>query len=323
MICYMSKEYLTEDNISVEHIIPNAFGGKLKSKNLINSYWNNLFGSTIDAELVKQIRLPILLNIKRERGENPKILVKTKDGIKYLLINENQALKQQTKPIKTELPDGSIKIEFIKGQEEQILLSLKKTNPNLEIDALREQIKWDNTQKKQIVYFDNYLSLISGKNAIKAICKIACNFYVYSTNEINQIQEIVLFLKDDVEDFKRLKYYYPKKEIYKLDKNEISNLIHIEGNKTEKLLYAYIELFSCHSFFVILNNNYDGKNINFTYCYDLNNNIELKKNIRLNLSKIEIEKMNFPQDDDSENEYLKRLQRISQIKNIKLEIPIK
>ena len=33
--CYICCEELTKDNDSVEHIIPNAIGGKLKSKELI------------------------------------------------------------------------------------------------------------------------------------------------------------------------------------------------------------------------------------------------------------------------------------------------
>jgi len=319
MICYMSKEIFTKENMSLEHIIPNALGGRLKSNHLINGEWNDKFGRTIDAVLVKQIPLPTLLNVKRDRGVNPKIKAETEEGVKYLLDEKREGRKRPVAPIKTKLPNGLERIEFIESQEKHILKSIKKKHSHIDIDKLRKQIKWDETPKERIVFFENHLNMITGEDAFKAICKIACNFYVFSTSEITQVQQVVPFLEGKDNGLGRLKYYYPSKVIHKLKDNEISHLIHIKGNKKDKLLYAYVELFSCHSFLIILNNNYEGKDISYTYCYDINNNEEITKSINLKITKAEIAQMNFPQDKDSEKEYFQRLNRIAKIKGLKIE----
>lgn len=322
MICYMSNEVLTKENMSLEHIIPNALGGKLKSFHLINKKWNDIFGKNIDRELAKQMPLSTLLNVKRDRGNNGELRAATKDGIGYLVNKKLQGKRQFIKPKTIKLPNGGEKIEFIEGQEEQILKSIKKKNPKVDINELRKMITWNDKDKgkEQLVFFDNHLSLIQGPEAFKTICKIACNYYVFGTNETTQIQGVLPFLKGTDKGWGTLKYFYSSNKIHELGNDEISHVIHIRGKSKEKLLYAYVELFSCHSFLVILNNDYTGKDIQYTYCYDVNNNKEINKKVNLNLTKAEIKNMNFPVDEDSEKEYFKRLDRIAKIKGWKMDI---
>ena len=68
--CYICCEELTKDNDSVEHIIPNAIGGKLKSKELICKKCNSKLGYSMDNELAEQLEFFCnFLNIDRERGK--------------------------------------------------------------------------------------------------------------------------------------------------------------------------------------------------------------------------------------------------------------
>ena len=53
--CYLCGTLLNESNRSVEHIIPNAIGGHLKSKNLLCKDCNSNTGQKIDAEISKQL----------------------------------------------------------------------------------------------------------------------------------------------------------------------------------------------------------------------------------------------------------------------------
>ncbi|WP_303873341.1 HNH endonuclease, partial [Tepidanaerobacter acetatoxydans] len=52
--CYICKESLDKSNSSIEHIIPNALGGNLKSRNLICKNCNSRIGSEEDAILAEQ-----------------------------------------------------------------------------------------------------------------------------------------------------------------------------------------------------------------------------------------------------------------------------
>ena len=49
--CYLCGMLLSESNRSLEHIIPNAIGGHLKSKDLICKNCNSNTGQKIDAEI--------------------------------------------------------------------------------------------------------------------------------------------------------------------------------------------------------------------------------------------------------------------------------
>ncbi len=72
--CYMCGAELTEENRTEEHIILNAIGGVLKSKDLICKQCNSNFGDKIDSLLAKQLQpFSVLMNVERERGATPPI----------------------------------------------------------------------------------------------------------------------------------------------------------------------------------------------------------------------------------------------------------
>lgn len=320
LLCYMSKDKLTKDNMSLEHVIPNGLGGKLKSYHLINAEWNDNFGRTIDAVLVKQIPLPTIFNINRDRKKNPKVRAKTEDGTKYLVDKNLQAKRRPTKPEETILEDGRISLKFIDGQEKDVLKNLKKKYPKADIEQLRKQIIWDETPRERLMFFENNLNLITGVDAARAISKIATSFYVLSAKEISNIQQVVPFLRGEDDGIGVMRYYYPEdKLIHQLKEDEISHLIYIKGDAKEKLLYAYVELFNCHNFLIVLNNSYEGKDVEYSYCYDLNTNTKLEKKVNLDLTKEEIDSLAFPGEPDTESKYFEKLERIMNIRGLKLE----
>src|SRR5690606_2796663 len=66
--CYNCLSEITRENKSLEHIIPNSIGGKLKSSTLLCRDCNSTFGETIDTELAKSYNnLVALLGINRDR----------------------------------------------------------------------------------------------------------------------------------------------------------------------------------------------------------------------------------------------------------------
>ncbi|KAA2239897.1 HNH endonuclease [Chitinophaga agrisoli] len=72
MQCYSCNTTLNRRNKSIEHIIPNAIGGKRKAYNLLCKTCNEAFGQTIDNVLAAQLgRFGYLLNIPLDRGTHP------------------------------------------------------------------------------------------------------------------------------------------------------------------------------------------------------------------------------------------------------------
>lgn len=68
--CYQCEKEITSENRSVEHIINNSLGGRLKSHDLLCLKCNSSFGEKVDAPIAKAFNVFMnSLNIKKERGE--------------------------------------------------------------------------------------------------------------------------------------------------------------------------------------------------------------------------------------------------------------
>lgn len=87
--CYLCNAVLTTDNSSIEHIILNSIGGRLKSQELLCKKCNSLLGESSDKELSNQLSLFAgLFQVKRERGEHPPIKGGTTQSGKEYIIND-------------------------------------------------------------------------------------------------------------------------------------------------------------------------------------------------------------------------------------------
>lgn len=108
--CYLCGVLLDKSNSSVEHIIPNALGGNIKSRQLLCKKCNSNTGQNVDSELSKQLNFfANMLNIRRDRGEPQEFKIKDEVSgvlyrclpggninnicnIKQILFNENTVL---------------------------------------------------------------------------------------------------------------------------------------------------------------------------------------------------------------------------------------
>ena len=70
---------------------------------------------------------------------------------------------------------------------------------------------------------------------------------------------------------------------------------------------------------IVLNNSYEGKDVEYSYCYDLNTNTKLEKKVNLDLTKEEIDSLAFPGEPDTESKYFEKLERIMNIRGLNLE----
>lgn len=98
--CYFCGCTLTEQNKSMEHIVSNALGGKLKSDKLLCKKCNNDMGCWED-ELSKKLMYFITsLEIKRERGKIPVYTAVTSDNKKVyikpgFIVDEGTTYKKE------------------------------------------------------------------------------------------------------------------------------------------------------------------------------------------------------------------------------------
>jgi hypothetical protein len=114
MSCYRCEMPITDNNVSEEHIILNACGGRLKSKKLLCKSCNSIFGDKFDFELAKTTNvLANFLMIKRYDGQpQPISSIRTNTGEKYYLELGGHPIQSKTNyHIYDEGNEKKIKIE--------------------------------------------------------------------------------------------------------------------------------------------------------------------------------------------------------------------
>jgi hypothetical protein len=283
--CYRCDNNITAENESEEHIILNACGGRLKSKNLLCITCNNIYGSKFDAQLAKQTNdLANLLMIKRDNGEPQPIKVTAKkNGKDYYLALGGKPLASKPE-ISEEKVGERIQLSITAKNESQLRSILngykRKKYPDLNVEESIRSAKPSNEHIGPVTI----QSKIGGPEVFKSIAKTAINFFIYKGGEKRHIQHLLPYLESE-EELDIVWMHYPDENPYDISDNEVNHIIHLIGNSSDKILYVYIELFNVHNFIVKLNDNYHGPEYNETYIWNLIENKESTKTINLNYSR--------------------------------------
>ena len=137
----------------------------------------------------------------------------------------------------------------------------------------------------KVVNVPSYDSFQEKPAYFRSIAKICLNYYLSKGYAKQYCEGIKAFIKGE-NPASLVHYYIPdNRTIHDLAETEVSHLIHLRGSKESGVLYAYIELFNMQSLIVIFTMDYDGKDIDVTYCRDVMKNEELSKKIELGLSR--------------------------------------
>lgn len=286
--CYICQKEITKDNETEEHIILNAIGGTLKPKTLICKQCNSQLGNEIDSELANQLNfISNMLNIERDRKPVPNIELKSiTTGIPILLRPGGKPVMKIPQVNEDNKKNIFIKVPNIK-QAKKVLNGLKRKRTKIDISKALSEFT---TEKR---YLDEEYRLnivIGGDKAFRSICKMAVNLYMLKDGSRKYIKHLIPYILGN-EESNCVQYYYDNPNIISKTNNEVLHSIIINGNKEEKLLSAYIELFNFYKFVVLFNDKYDGNNINISYYFDVLQRKEIIKSNEYNLSKHEINEL--------------------------------
>ena len=110
--CHFCGVVLSENNQAVEHVIPNSFGGRLKSKDILCKECNSILGTTVDAKLYSDFKFfDILMNIKKDRETKNNFV---KANINDTEIKLSKGLRYHSAPnISVETEGSGIKIKGV------------------------------------------------------------------------------------------------------------------------------------------------------------------------------------------------------------------
>jgi len=260
---------LGDKNTSIEHILLNACGGRLKSKKLLCKKCNSELGTRYDAELAKQLNhFSNILLIKREKGKpQPTKAINDKTGEIYSIGDDGRP--RFIKPeIREEKNGNMIKLSVRANNSKElhkILKGLKRKYPKLDIEAIMQGAEEKDS------YIDEPLHSkisVGGPEANQSIAKSAIDFYLLKKHSIEDILQIIDNLRNGNANTNVEPINLPE-SMYEIDKDSVYHFICIIGDKAGSMLYAYVEYFGVYGFIVKLNSQYSGHDIFDTYCFDV------------------------------------------------------
>jgi hypothetical protein len=246
--CFVCNE---PQSLTVEHIIPQAIGGRLKAK-LYCKVCNEVFGDGIDDEISKQFGwIGTLLNIKRERGKTQPCEVKElKSGTTFFL--DGKSMKRKTPLIKVISKDKK-KLDFAditaRSEEElkRICTSIQRRYDVPGGMKTFQDIHQGPTEAGRVMMIDNALLR-------RAVSKIAYGFTCI------KLQKSVIFSSQ----FDAVRKYIKASEKpalacanfvhtgFMTDHVRPIHKIHVALNRNLGILVGYVSLFGIYRFTVLL-----------------------------------------------------------------------
>jgi len=313
MNCYRCDLEISSANASNEHIILNACGGRLKSKKLLCKSCNSIFGNRFDHELAKTTNdLANLLMIKRQDGKPQSIsTARTKTGEKYFLELGGHPVQSKTiYEIDSKEEQNQLQIQAKNRTElRKTLQGLKRKYPGIDI-----QKALDTAEDSEFYINDSFEinSSIGGEAAFKSVAKSAINYFIYNEGESKYIKHLIPYLEGK-EEAEVVWMHYPDKDVYAYNQEDVTHVLKIVGDSTEKILYAYVELFNTHNFIIRLNMEYDGIDMDRDYIFNVHTYKTQTKRTNLKLNRKGLEKLFSNRNTKSFEQVQKRYARVLNI----------
>ena len=266
--CVFCDVPLTTDNAHSEHVIPNALGGKLKSNKLDCSKCNETYGSKCDAAIAHDLNpFANLLNVHRGRGY-PQPIKGVHNG-KPIRLNPGGKTELAKPEFRTEETDTGLKVQIqarSMREAKAMLEGLKRKYPKLDVNkALADaQVKSEYSNE-----FINFNFTHGGSATFQAIMKMAFLFFklkrpgVKLANE----KELIDFINGHSSKT-AVSWYFPEPEIVERQDGRVLHALILKGYPSEKLLLAFVDLFSVLSFVVVLSDDFS-EDLEEKYVFDV------------------------------------------------------
>jgi hypothetical protein len=287
--CFKCNVELNELNRSVEHIIPNAVGGRLKSKDLLCQACNTQFGKTLDTEVTKDFSgIATLLNINRERNDVPPVEGLLPDNTKILISPDGKPSIKNPEFSKIETSEGT-QVHFSARNEEEMTKFIKgfcTKHPHFEpaqlVGLIQRSSGYLNDKVKVQFKF-------GGNNCFRGILKIALEFRLLRVGRPSNLSPLIQLLMSGTSQLTCV-FYSHDFDPFGADKEDVvTHSISLVGSKAQGLVYAHVVLFSFFRAFVILEETYDGVDFAEAYIQNAITGKEIPVHIHRTASRNEIE----------------------------------
>lgn len=282
--CYICGSELTEENQSDEHIILNAIGGHLHSYSILCEKCNNDLGEKADSRLAEDLSFYTdMLQVRKNRQNPHKQIMMDKDGHEVVVKDAGRHLELRKPSIKKEKSGKGTHVNITARNTKELsglLRRLVKEGTVSQEDADKISSKAEIKKYKPVLTKRTVIS----EEAFPSIIKSAVNYYMDSYHDLYAIKQLIPYIKGE-KDAKEVLFLHHFKDLpYITNSKEVTHMIHLEGHKETKLLYAMMEYYGIYVYIVVLNQNYLGPDINQTYAYDVIEGKKIERNFTFTLT---------------------------------------
>ena len=275
--CYFCCSLINKTN--QEHIIPNAFGGKLKTTKALCEGCNKKLGQQIDSKLAEMFKfLDVLINPKKERQKQKPIKVKAYiEDTKISLSNKNNNIDITTShhPKITKEEDGTTKIQQSayftneKKQKNFYKEHLEAINKISKTQYSLEEIKNHSTVNhiKPLIIIKPLFEL---KTFVLGYLKILLSFCA-EKEKLNNVSEDEILKPFRETNSKHLEQYASFCDLNNLHNERLCHRIYIIGDSRSQKFFGFVALYDSCPMIFMLNSIYQGEDFFEGYCYDILN----------------------------------------------------
>lgn len=291
MICYNCRKELTADNQSVEHIIINSAGGKLKGNSILCEVCNNDFGTSVDAGLSKAINpLVNFLLINRENGRPQKFIAKDKRGVEYL-VDSAKSIELRSPEFKRTITGGGERINAVFRNKKEFKQFAKKISEQYGHLDCNDILSKFNVEKKKLTEPLNFQIVLGGLPIFRGVVKIAANYLAHCTSS-ELVQKETLDYIHGVSTTPIIWFDYSSKLHDEILDPLVYHYLQVCG--VGGIVYCVIHLLGAYKYIVLLDQSYIGSNFKHEYLYDLIELEEIEIETKTTFSKSEVLEMITP-----------------------------
>ena len=256
-----------------EHIIPNMLGGKLKSKDILCKECNNRLGK-IDKAFECFSFFNTLINPNRDNGTPSLAKVKI-NGMEGSLGSGGHNIAAQKLCFDRNQNALHFELLHTHGEGEnrnkdflrKILAQQYKSYSKEQIEKILNK-EWNkalaSSQKETnpIIHVQFHFKT---DELFRAVLKIAIGFYCYLGLDRSYISDAIKSLKEGMGCEKNINWLF----LNKIQGIGTSHVLLLYGVPQIKKLYMVVSPYNSFSFFVLLNNNYNGPEVREQYVYQV------------------------------------------------------
>ena len=282
--CVLCSTLFTKANVSKEHLILNAIGGRRKITGFLCRSCNSSTGQGWDAALAEQLNpLSLILGIQRERGTPPSQKFKTTTGEELELSHDGTLRPAKPHFSETKTESGTVQLQIMARtmvEAKHILGGVKRKYPQIDLEEVLKNLKPESRYPDGLMHF----SLgVGGVKAGRSIVKSALALAVDAGVNPEDCDGALAYLANDAAEA-CFGFYYERDLVRNRPERTALHCVAVRGDPSSGQLLGYVEFYGVHRMVVSLSDRYHGEPLYNCYAVDPIAGTELKLDVDLALS---------------------------------------